>query len=221
MGDSPSVRLLWAVHCHQPVGNFDFVFEHAFENAYKPFVEVVERFPEIGVDFHFSGILLDWLDKNRPEYLDRVGALVSSGQCGLLAGAYYEPILPPIPRHDQIGQIVALRKRLLGRFGVEPRGMWLAERVWEPGLPEALAEAGILDVAEPPRGNLPARFRWGRRTLEEVVRDCPGLPAMGDVFPNLACPRSGNLETPPINPMTPERAFSAGPFRQTEMERAG
>jgi hypothetical protein len=85
----------------------------------------------------------------------------------------------------------------------------------------ALAEAGILDVAEPPRGNLPARFRWGRRPLEEVVRDCPGLPAMGDVFPNLACPRSGNLETPPINPMTPERAFSAGPFRQTEMERAG
>ncbi len=143
MGDSPSVRLLWAVHCHQPVGNFDFVFEHAFENAYKPFVEVVERFPEIGVDFHFSGILLDWLDKNRPEYLDRVAALVSSGQCGLLAGAYYEPILPPIPRHDQIGQIVALRKRLLGRFGVEPKGMWLAERVWEPGLPEALAQAGI------------------------------------------------------------------------------
>jgi len=143
MGEAPSVRLLWAVHCHQPVGNFDFVFEHAFENAYKPFVEVLERFPEIGVDFHFSGILLDWLDKNRPEYLDRVGALVSGGQCGLLAGAYYEPILPPIGRHDQVGQISALRKRLLARFGVEPRGMWLAERVWEPGLPEALAQAGI------------------------------------------------------------------------------
>lgn len=143
MNEVSSVRLLWAVHCHQPVGNFDFVFEHAFDNAYQPFVEVLERFPDIGVDFHFSGILLDWLDKHRPEYLDRVGTLVSRGQCGLLAGAYYEPILPPIPRHDQVGQIVALRKRLLERFGVEPIGMWLAERVWEPGLPEALAEAGI------------------------------------------------------------------------------
>ncbi|MEN9309455.1 MAG: hypothetical protein RL173_3387 [Fibrobacterota bacterium] len=143
MPDSPSTRLLWAVHCHQPVGNFDFVFANAFDSAYDPFVRVLERHPSIGVDFHFSGILLDWLDKNRPEYLDRVGKLVESGQCGLLAGAYYEPILPPIPFHDQVGQIVALRKRLKERFGVEPTGMWLAERVWEPGLPAALAQAGI------------------------------------------------------------------------------
>ncbi len=139
----PSTRLLWAVHCHQPVGNFDFVFEHAFDNAYRPFVDVLESHPLIGVDFHFSGILLDWLDKHRPQYLDRVAALVARGQCGILAGAYYEPILPPIPRHDQVGQVVALRKRLKERFGVDPKGMWLAERVWEPGLPEALAEAGI------------------------------------------------------------------------------
>lgn len=143
MTTSGSTRLLWAVHCHQPVGNFDFVFENAFRQAYDPFVQVLERHPSIGVDFHFSGILLDWLDKNRPEYLDRVGRLVESGQCGLLAGAYYEPILPPIPFHDQVGQIVALRRRLHERFGVSPTGMWLAERVWEPGLPAALAEAGI------------------------------------------------------------------------------
>lgn len=143
MNTPSSTRLLWAVHCHQPVGNFDFVFETAFRQAYDPFVQVLERHPTIGVDFHFSGILLDWLDQHRPEYLDRVGRLVSSGQCGLLAGAYYEPILPPLPYHDQVGQIVALRKRLKERFGVEPNGMWLAERVWEPGLPAALAEAGI------------------------------------------------------------------------------
>ena len=143
MEQIPRTRLLWAVHCHQPVGNFDFVFENAFASAYDPFVRVLEKHPSIGVDFHFSGILLDWLDKNRPDYLDRVGRLVSSGQCGLLAGAYHEPILPPIPFHDQVGQIVALRERLRERFGVAPTGMWLAERVWEPGLPAALAQAGI------------------------------------------------------------------------------
>lgn len=138
-----TTRLLWAVHSHQPVGNFDFVFENAFRNAYGPFVDVLERHPSIGVDFHFSGILLDWLDKNRPEFLERVAALVRRGQCGLLAGAYHEPILPPIPRHDQVGQIRALADRLEKRFGVRPRGMWLAERVWEPGLPSALADAGM------------------------------------------------------------------------------
>ena len=118
-----TTRLLWAVHSHQPVGNFDFVFENAFRNAYGPFVDVLERHPSIGVDFHFSGILLDWLDKNRPEFLERVAALVRRGQCGLLAGAYHEPILPPIPRHDQVGQVRALADRLEKRFGVRPRGM--------------------------------------------------------------------------------------------------
>lgn len=139
----PTTRLLWAVHSHQPVGNFDFVFENAFRNAYEPFVAVLERHPSIGVDFHFSGILLDWLDQHQPDLLERIAAMVRSGQCGLLAGAYHEPILPPIPRHDQVGQIRALADRIEGRFGVRPRGMWLAERVWEPGLPSALSDAGM------------------------------------------------------------------------------
>ncbi len=138
-----STRLLWAVHSHQPVGNFDFVFENAFRNAYEPFVAVLERHPSVGVDFHFSGILLDWLDHHQPALLERIAALVRRGQCGLLAGAYHEPILPPIPRHDQVGQIKALADRIEQRFGVRPRGMWLAERVWEPGLPAALSEAGM------------------------------------------------------------------------------
>lgn len=138
-----STRLLWAVHDHQPVGNFGFVFENAYRQAYLPFVEVLERHPSIGVDFHFSGPLFDWLDQEHPEYLDRIAALVGKQQAGILAGAYYEPILPPIPFADQVGQIKALVARLKKRFGVTPKGMWLAERVWEPGLPAAISDAGI------------------------------------------------------------------------------
>ncbi|MEI8188533.1 MAG: hypothetical protein WCI75_02310, partial [candidate division NC10 bacterium] len=32
---------------------------------------------------------------------------------------------------------------LTRRFGVSARGMWLAERVWEPHLAKPLAEAGV------------------------------------------------------------------------------
>src|SRR5881397_2437394 len=32
---------------------------------------------------------------------------------------------------------------LLGTVGARPRGMWLAERVWEPHLPRVLSEAGV------------------------------------------------------------------------------
>jgi len=31
----------------------------------------------------------------------------------------------------------------MSRFGVRPRGMWLAERVWEPHLAKPIAEAGV------------------------------------------------------------------------------
>src|SRR5690606_38512572 len=61
----------------------------------------------------------------------------------LLGGAFYEPILPVIPEEDRVGQILLMSNWLERRFGVRPRGMWLAERVWEPTLPTTMARAGI------------------------------------------------------------------------------
>jgi len=61
----------------------------------------------------------------------------------MLTGGFYEPILPLLPDHDKIGQIRYLSEFLERHFGVRPRGLWLAERVWEPHLPRALSEAGV------------------------------------------------------------------------------
>jgi hypothetical protein len=61
----------------------------------------------------------------------------------LLTGGFYEPILPMLPDRDKVGQIQALTEFLKSHFGVGPRGMWLAERVWEPQLPLVLREAGV------------------------------------------------------------------------------
>ena len=36
-----TATLLMAIHCHQPVGNFGFVFEEAYEKAYEPFLRVL------------------------------------------------------------------------------------------------------------------------------------------------------------------------------------
>jgi len=139
----PSVTLLMAMHCHQPVGNFGFVFEDAYAKAYDPFVRVVERHPDVRLALHYSGCLLDWLADHRPEFLARVHALVKRGQVELLASGYYEPILPMIPEVDRQGQIAQMRSTLRRRFGADAQGLWLTERVWEPELPETLARAGI------------------------------------------------------------------------------
>lgn len=140
---SDAVTLLMAIHCHQPAGNFGFVFEEAYAKAYEPFLQVLERHPGVRLSLHYSGCLLDWLIANRPEFLRRVGALVSRGQVELLASGYGEPILPLIPERDRQGQIGQMRQALRRLAGAEATGLWLTERVWEPDLPATLSRAGI------------------------------------------------------------------------------
>lgn len=137
------VTLLMAIHCHQPVGNFGFVFEEAYAKAYEPFLGVLERHPEIRLALHYSGCLLDWLLERRSDFLKRVKALVARGQVELLASGYYEPILPLIPEADRQGQIRMMQTALQRLFRAQAQGFWLTERVWEPELPQTLARAGV------------------------------------------------------------------------------
>ena len=61
----------------------------------------------------------------------------------MVGGGFYEPILITIPPEDQIEQIRLLSDFITKNFGKRPGGAWLAERVWEPQLPAALAAAGV------------------------------------------------------------------------------
>ena len=36
------IRFVFALHNHQPVGNFDGVFEAAYRESYAPFLELLE-----------------------------------------------------------------------------------------------------------------------------------------------------------------------------------
>ncbi|MCX8038684.1 MAG: DUF1926 domain-containing protein [Candidatus Sumerlaeia bacterium] len=138
-----SIHLALGVHNHQPVGNFDHVIEEGYRKAYGPFLDVLDRHPTVRVAFHNTGCLLDWMLDRHPEYIERLRGLVARGQAEILGGAYYEPILPVIPDHDKIGQMRLMSDKIESLFGGRPRGMWLAERVWEPHLPRFMREAGL------------------------------------------------------------------------------
>ena len=140
---SQRIRLILTLHNHQPIGNFDGVFEEAYRDSYAPFLELLEEFPEIPVVLHNSGCLLEWLVEEHPEYVDRLRALVQRGQVELLGGPFYEPILAGIPRRDRVGQISLYRRFLEKTFGTKIRGMWMPERVWEQGFTADIAAAGI------------------------------------------------------------------------------
>ena len=102
------VNFLMAIHFHQPVGNFDFVFDKVCRNSYQPFIESLEEFPDIKLTFHFTGCLLEWLEAHKPKMLDDIKCLVKRGQVEIMTGGFYEPILPVIPYCDRLGQIVML-----------------------------------------------------------------------------------------------------------------
>jgi hypothetical protein len=137
------VRIVIAIHNHQPVGNFDSVFAEVTARCYRPFLDTLARHPGVRLSMHWSGPLLEWLEAHDAALLDRLGELVSRDQVELLMGPFYEPILPVIPPWDQEDQIARTRGYLRRRFGVEAEGAWIPERVWEPDLPDLLARCGV------------------------------------------------------------------------------
>ncbi|MCA9039895.1 MAG: DUF1926 domain-containing protein [Planctomycetaceae bacterium] len=137
------IRLVLAIHNHQPIGNFDGVFEQSYQESYLPFIEMLREFPEISISLHNSGSLLEWLVERHPEYIDIVRSLVDRGQVEILGGPFYEPILANIPQRDRIGQMEAYSRYLEQLFGQKVRGMWVPERVWEPTFVSDIHRAGI------------------------------------------------------------------------------
>ncbi len=140
---SPVKSLVFCVHSHQPVGNFGWVFEDAYEKSYKPFFETLAKHPSIPVSCHFSGSLLDWLVRNKPDFIELLNKMLKRGQLEFLGGGYYEPIYGAIPKRDLAGQIEMMQGKLKNYFGVRPRGAWLTERVWDPDLVKPLKKAGV------------------------------------------------------------------------------
>ncbi len=102
------LRFALVFHNHQPIGNFDGVIEQAYQDSYLPFLDVFDELHvSLQISLHTSGSLIEWLAQHHPEYLDRVAELVAAGRIEIVGGAFYEPILPMIPRRDRVGQIKA------------------------------------------------------------------------------------------------------------------
>lgn len=135
------VRFIFALHNHQPVGNFDHVFEQSFQESYLPFLDVFEQYDAVKLTLHTSGSLMEWLDKNHPEYVNRLADLVAQKRMEIIGGPFYEPILAMLPSWDRQGQIRKYSQWLKHRLGAEVRGLWVPERVWEQSFVSDLAEA--------------------------------------------------------------------------------
>jgi hypothetical protein len=138
-----TIQLVFAVHNHQPVGNFDHVFAKAYTEAYKPFLDLMAKHPKIPFCAHFSGCLLDWLAANRIEVFLQLEKMVQEGRLEMIGGGFYEPIFSMLPERDRVGQVERMSEFLRKRFGCAVKGAWLPERIWEQRVVSSLATAGI------------------------------------------------------------------------------
>jgi alpha-amylase len=142
---SEKIRLAFCVHSHQPVGNYESVFERGARECYLPFLKILQEYPEIRVTLHYTGPLLEWFERHSPEFSEILAGLVARSQVELMGGGFYEPIMPVIPERDALEQIGCSRAYLKKRFGVEPRGMWCTERIWDPSLPKKLRAGDVVE----------------------------------------------------------------------------
>jgi len=136
-------KFAMAFHCYQPVLNSEQEFERAYKTAYSPLLGLFEEFSDIKATFHFPGNILEWFNYRHPEYVLRIKKLLFRGQIELIGGGFFEPVMTLIPEQDRRDQISMNNRIIEDLFGVKPRGIWLAERVWEPQLADTLIASNM------------------------------------------------------------------------------
>jgi alpha-amylase len=137
------INLVFIVHNHQPVGNFEFTLNKAYKKAYQPFIESLYNHPSIRIGLHFSGYLLQWMCKKKPQFIEKINELIQKKQVEILGGTIYEAILSSVDEFSQRKQIQLMNNLLKNTFNIKPEGMWIAERTWEPNIVSTIVKENI------------------------------------------------------------------------------
>jgi hypothetical protein len=133
--------LLFGIHCHQPVDNFDKVIYEIIKKSYKPFFQTLKQYPQFKCSVHFSGWLFQFIKDKEPELFSLIKEL--SPQIEFFTGGFYEPILASIPSCDRISQINMLSNFIEENFNQKPKGLWLTERIWDDSIIDDLKKCAI------------------------------------------------------------------------------
>ncbi|MDR2535588.1 MAG: DUF1926 domain-containing protein [Treponema sp.] len=138
-----TIQFILGSHYHIPLSAGDSAFEAVYRSELKPFISTLYKYPKIQTALHYSGVLLQWLERFHPEFFMLIGDLVSRKQVELLGGGFYEPMMPLLPLSDRIGQIELLTTYLRKQFGKRPQGCMLPLMAWEPQLVGPLNACGM------------------------------------------------------------------------------
>ena len=72
-----TINLPIVFHAHQPIGNLPWVIEDCYQKSYKPLIDNIFMFEDVKITLHFSGNLLEWLLKNKPEFIEKLKTMAN------------------------------------------------------------------------------------------------------------------------------------------------
>jgi predicted glycosyl hydrolase (DUF1957 family) len=113
------------------------------ETSYKPMVAALENWKDGTVCFNITGHTFEYLEKEFPELLDRIKALVEAKVVELVATGYSHPILPLLPPQRITKQIEDHITYLKKTFNITPKGMWPPELAISPLVLSKMKQLGI------------------------------------------------------------------------------
>src|SRR5512137_1663124 len=121
----PKVQFIFAIHNHQPVGNFDFVAEEAYQKSYLPFINVLKRYPSVKITLHYTGILYRFFEEKHPEFIETLRELVAEGYAllhptGATSHFWYGPVLTLPPGEYTVSYRLKVDRQALGSLIVLP-----------------------------------------------------------------------------------------------------
>jgi hypothetical protein len=141
---SRSISLILGSHEHLPSGSGIDEFEELYKVRLKPFISTLYRYPQIPAVLHYSGVLLNWLERNHPEFFLILEDMISRKQVELLGGGFYEPMMALLSPQDRISQIEMFTTYLRKQFGKRPQGCWLPGLAWEQAMAGTLHSCGMV-----------------------------------------------------------------------------
>jgi len=140
---SKSLNVILCASGHLSSGSGEAEFQALYDRKIKPMILALDKFPRINMVFHYSGVLLYWIERRHPELFMLLEDLLSRKQAEFLGSGFYDPLLPLLPLTDKIGQIEMLSTYLRKHFGKRPQGCWLSGMAWEQHLVGPLTSCGM------------------------------------------------------------------------------
>ncbi len=104
--------------------NNEFILRKVADKSYFPtltlFEELTHTYPEFKLSLSISGTILEQLEMWRPDIIDIIKRLVSSGHCEIVGENYYHSLSFFYSREEFEAQVAQHRQRMQEVFGVTP-----------------------------------------------------------------------------------------------------